>query len=131
MREFLLVGDSGVRRISDEGSLEWTEAGLGVGEYTWVVNTIDAQGLVGSSRAGFSILAREPEIAFAEPDPAFPEYLPLLVRGLPGRPFWLESSTNLVTWKPEWSWPEFGGLDRVRDTNAPLAGDKFYRARIE
>jgi len=96
-----------------------------------MVTASDAQGLVGSQWAAFSILAREPVIGLAEPDPAFPEYFPLLVHGLPGRPLWLETSTNLVSWTPAWSWPEFGGVERVTDTNAPVAGGKFYRARIE
>lgn len=127
----LLLGGSGVRRTSEGGPLEWTETDLGVGEFVWMVTAADAQGLVGSDWSGFSILAREPEIGFAEADPAFPEYLPLMVRGLPGRPFWLETSTDLVSWTPAWSWPEFGGLERVTDINAPVAGGKFYRARVE
>jgi hypothetical protein len=129
--QFLLVGGSGVRRTVEGGPMEWTETGLGVGEYVWMVTASDAQGLVGSQWAAFSILSREPEIASAEPDSAFPEYFPLLVRGLPGRPLWLETSTNLVSWTPAWSWPEFGGLERVTDTSAPATGGKFYRARIE
>lgn len=129
--QFLLVGGSGVRSTSEGGPLEWTATGLGVGEYVWMVTASDAQGLVGSDWAAFSILAREPEIGFAEPDPAFPEYFSLLVRGLPGRPFRLETSTNLVSWTAAWSWPEFGGLERVTDTNTPVAGGKFYRARVE
>lgn len=127
----ILAGGSGVRRIAAGGPMEWTETDLGVGEYVWMVTASDAQGLVGSDWAAFSILAREPQIGFAEPDPAFPEYFPLLVRGLPGRPLWLETSTNLVSWTSAWSWPEFGGLERVTDTNAPAAGGKFYRARVE
>lgn len=129
--QFLLVGGSGVRRTVEGGPMEWTETGLGVGEYVWMVTASDAQGLVGSDWAAFSILAREPGIGLAEPDSAFPEYFPLLVRGLPGRPLWLETSTNLVSWTSAWSWPEFGGLERVTDTNAPVIGGKFYRARIE
>ena len=129
--QFLLVGGSGVRHTVEGGPLEWTETALGIGEYLWMVTASDAQGLVGSEWAAFSILPREPAIELAEPDPAFPEYFPLLVHGLPGRPLWVETSTNLVSWAPAWSWPEFGGLERVTDTNDPAPAGKFYRARIE
>lgn len=129
--QVVLMDGSGVRRTVEGGPLEWTETGLGVGEYLWMVTASDAQGLVGLQWVAFSILSREPGIELAEPDPAFPEYFPLMVRGLPGRPLWLETSTNLVSWSPAWSWPEFGGLERVTDTNDPAPAGKFYRARIE
>lgn len=125
-----LVGSTGFRRVWNQfSSGAWGPVELPPGEYTWTLTAEGPQGLQGLAWAGFSILSRQPTIEFAEPDPWYPEELPLLLRAIPGSPVWLESSGNLKDWATDRYWPAFDGVQRVRTTND--AAFQFYRMRVE
>lgn len=128
----LLEGEAGFRRSTEQPQpYQWTEPAIPVGEYACLFYTSDARGLVGVAQAGFSVVSQQPEVEISEFKPGGTTSIPLQVRGFPGRPLRLESSSNLTQWRAEWRWMHFAGLERVTDTNLPAAGTKAYRAIAE
>jgi len=128
----LLEGEAGFRRVTEQPEpFQWTEPAIPVGEYDCLFYGSDTRGLIGVARAGFSVVSQQPEIEISQFRPGKTTGIPLQVRGFPGRPFRLESSSNLTQWQAEWRWMHFAGIERVTDTNLPAAGTKAYRAIAE
>ena len=76
----------------------------------------------------FRSASLRPGIALGEFLPGPGKGISLIVRGFPGRPLRLESSSDLAHWTPEWSWVSFPGVEQVVDAHPLASGIKAYRA---
>ncbi len=100
---------------------------LSPGNYLLTVSALNGKGLITMTHTAFAVISLAPVLVlegFTSPSRNFQ----LAVTGFKGPTYTLYGSTNLDVWCGLNTWTNFGGVEKVSDTNAANFPRIFYRA---